>query len=304
MEENRISIAQYVSGSDFPFLIQSGTVRAYRDHGHDFTEMCIILAGTGIHRINGRIFKFKTGDIYVLQRGDVHGFERARRMSFVNIAFDPAHLLRFNHHIGKLPGFHVLFRIAPNMPDEAPRRFGVNLSSDALMSLKKQLARIARESRDQQPGFESMITALFMEMVVFVCRVYSPAADESGKDVLSGRLARTAAYMEDAFYKPLTLQLLAERAGVSSAHWVRLFKQYYGITPMEHVIELRLRRACQLLAVTRMPVTEIALACGYGDSNYFTRLFKKRIGSTPRQYRSCNGKVQGACPAAWESQSI
>jgi AraC-like DNA-binding protein len=65
----------------------------------------------------------------------------------------------------------------------------------------------------------------------------------------------------------------------------------------ELLTRLRVDRACQLLVRTDAPLAQIALECGFGDQSYFTRVFRKRIGRTPRDYR------HGRPPDAPKSQT-
>lgn len=78
---------------------------------------------------------------------------------------------------------------------------------------------------------------------------------------------------------------LACVACMSTDHFIRLFKHEVGCTPIQFVIEKRLMKAKLMLASENIPTKEIAYALGYDDVSYFTRLFRKHEGITPRQYR-------------------
>ena len=83
----------------------------------------------------------------------------------------------------------------------------------------------------------------------------------------------------------LTLEEIAQAGSVSPRECGRCFQETLGVSPIQYLMDLRLRRACQLLAHTGLSVTEIAAACGFGGSSYFSRVFRDRFGRTPRDYR-------------------
>ena len=85
--------------------------------------------------------------------------------------------------------------------------------------------------------------------------------------------------------KEWTLQQLAEEANLSVSHMSYLFKKVTGETPLEHLIRLRMERAKAMLDSDAVKIYEVAEATGYRDPNYFSKLFKKYYGVTPKEYR-------------------
>jgi hypothetical protein len=73
---------------------------------------------------------------------------------------------------------------------------------------------------------------------------------------------------------------------------LRLFKEQTGYSPVDYFIHLKMQHACMLLSVTRKTVREIAWEIGYDDPYYFSRIFKKVIGMSPRRYREEQGRTQ------------
>jgi AraC family transcriptional regulator len=84
----------------------------------------------------------------------------------------------------------------------------------------------------------------------------------------------------------LRLQQLAALTGLSVDHFVRAFRQATGTTPHQHVLELRLNCACEMLRNESTPVAVIALRCGFSSPARFSVAFHRRHGLTPTQYRS------------------
>ena len=83
----------------------------------------------------------------------------------------------------------------------------------------------------------------------------------------------------------ISLDQLAQKFHVSKQHLIRLFKQEYGITPYEYVLNRRVGLAQSLLKKTGLSVREIAEQLNFCDGAYFTEFFRKHTGMTPLQFR-------------------
>lgn len=83
----------------------------------------------------------------------------------------------------------------------------------------------------------------------------------------------------------LSVDLLARIAGLSRAHFSRVFRQHSGLSPGDYVLQQRLDQARHLLVTTQRPIYAIAAAAGFSDPNYFARIFRQRLGTTPVMYR-------------------
>jgi AraC family transcriptional regulator len=84
----------------------------------------------------------------------------------------------------------------------------------------------------------------------------------------------------------LSLDLLADEAGLSKFHFHQLFHRTTGETPKEYVDRLRLEWAALQLSIRRARVIDIALECGYRNHETFTRAFRARFNCSPRDYRT------------------
>ena len=97
-------------------------------------------------------------------------------------------------------------------------------------------------------------------------------------------------YIHRNLTQPMTLEDLAKRNHISVTHFSRLFRQYFGTSPMHYIIQQRMTRAATLLTETTSPIRLVGEAVGYDDAYYFSRLFKRIIGITPRDYRRAHAQ--------------
>src|SRR5262249_49948014 len=98
-------------------------------------------------------------------------------------------------------------------------------------------------------------------------------------------LQRVRDYIEAHLAENLSLQALADTAGLSRYHFARAFKQSEGLTPHDYIVKCRVERAQKLLADSDMPLSEIALAVGFADQSHCARRFREHVGVTPSSYR-------------------
>lgn len=112
--------------------------------------------------------------------------------------------------------------------------------------------------------------------------------NEEGKDenIITNA---TLQYMEENLDKPITLQELANYTGYSISHLTMVFKSNTGHSPLNYFNMLKIKKACELLETTSMKVNQISCMVGIYDSYYFSRLFTKVVGISPRKFRERGG---------------
>ncbi len=92
-------------------------------------------------------------------------------------------------------------------------------------------------------------------------------------------------YMNDNYTKELTLTKLAARMHLAPIYFSRKFKEYFGLAPINYIIELRLHEAAVLLRNSGLSIQEVAEQVGYKDSFHFSKLFKRHFGTAPQSFR-------------------
>lgn len=102
------------------------------------------------------------------------------------------------------------------------------------------------------------------------------------------RLAEVDDYIRTHFYRPIKLSELTRIACVSVAQLERYCKRVFHLTPRQMIQKVRLENAHRLLQMN-VPITDVAIECGYTDHSAFSRQFKALTGFTPRQYRQVAG---------------
>ena len=84
----------------------------------------------------------------------------------------------------------------------------------------------------------------------------------------------------------ITMQEVASQLGTSYSNFRRLFREHAGVSPVQYQQDLRLQRACELVAYSSLAIKEIAFRLHFESPDYFSTKFKKKTGYTPREYRN------------------
>jgi AraC-like DNA-binding protein len=100
------------------------------------------------------------------------------------------------------------------------------------------------------------------------------------------RLRQVAEYLRQIPEKAVAIGALAEMANLSVSHFCALFKRVTGSPPIEYCLQMKVQRACELLDTTGQSIKSIASQVGFSDPLYFSRIFRKVHGISPKAYRS------------------
>lgn len=100
------------------------------------------------------------------------------------------------------------------------------------------------------------------------------------------RAVEAALFVDAHAHESLNLASVASEAGLSPFHFLRLFTKVLGVTPHQHLVRARLRRAARLLTDDARSVTEIAYEVGFGDLSNFVRTFRRAAGVSPGRFRA------------------
>lgn len=101
----------------------------------------------------------------------------------------------------------------------------------------------------------------------------------------SMNVQKSMIYIETHYAEALSLAVLARYLNLSTSYLSALFKREVDMTVMEYICQTRIKHALILLNSTQLPIQDIAAECGFTDLNYFSRVFKKKQGTSPSQYR-------------------
>ncbi len=282
----KISLSAFTKDSGFPFFIQYGVHEGEMYvHSHDgFSELVIVMEGSADHIVCGESQRIRKGDVFVISNDIEHGYKNAENFHICNIMFDPSFFFKNGIDLTKSAGFQALFVLEPRYTRERFFKNRLRLSIDDFMKVYKIIENIYREYYLRNDGRKTIIICDFLHLCVKLSRLYS--FDSLGADENIINLAKAVTYIEKHYNEKIKISFLADLSNYSERQFIRVFKDAFNCTPSDYVMNIRIKNAKHLLSASNYSITEIAFRCGFGDSNYFSRVFKKDVGVSPTRYRS------------------
>jgi len=262
--------ARFFSPARFPSLdCLTATFRThvYAPHTHETYVVGVIDAGCETWNARGARHYAGPGDVLFNLPLDVHdgapfGDGYTYRMTYPSVAF-------MQHVASVVCGRPVT--ATPTFPASVVRDpDGARLFAGAHAALEHGLDTLASEE---------LLLRAYGGLLVRHADV-RPAT--LGRE--PGPMSRVRDAIEQRYVESLTLAELAEIARVSTYHLIRAFRAEVGLTPHAYLVDVRVRRARDLLRADRPPA-EVALRVGFADQAHLTRAFKARIGVPPGAYR-------------------
>ncbi len=152
-----------------------------------------------------------------------------------------------------------------------------------------QLVRLLlAEAEAPGPSSSLMAESLGRALIIHLLRCHSSLSGSLPVPTArcpAPRMQRVIAQMRTCLDQDMTLSGLAASAGLSPSQFVRTFREATGLPPHRFLRGLRIDKARELLEHTDLPVTEIALTCGFGQPGYFATTFRDATGFSPRAWR-------------------
>ena len=252
-------------------------------HTHDFAELIIITRGGGTHWIDGTSYEVAAGDIFLIQDNTEHYFQERHDLEMYNIMFDDQYLAAHLRSLRSLSGFNAFFLFEPVFRRRHAFMSKLHLAPEVMNSLRNLLINMLSEVRSQLPGSDLMMLAKVLEIFVLIAREYSHNSNSKAQTLY--RLGEVISRMENNYSENWTIARLARIAAMAPSTFLPVFKEAMGTSPIEYLLNLRMSKAAGLLLKSNRSISDIALECGFHDSNYFSRQFRNYYNCSPREYR-------------------
>ena len=252
-------------------LQEVGTLKAL--HPHTSTRsglvsyLCfLVLEGEGSLTYDGRQYSLKLGDCV---------FTDCRK-TYSHSTSDCLWSLSWCHFYAPfMPAIYEKYKERGGLPVFHPEK------PDAFQKIFVQLYELAAASdyiRDMRinESLSALLTLLMQES-------WNP--DHVAVSKKRMELAAVKAYMDEHYTQKLTLDDLEAQFFINKYYLLKIFKETYGMTISSYLISKRITRAKQLLRFTQMTIDEVGCAVGMDGAGYFSRMFKKAEGISPKEYR-------------------
>jgi len=259
-------------------------------HDHPLTELVLVMSGRCRHLLGEDSFPVQAGDVFVINPGMCHGYADTENLMIVNLMFDLDALGVPRFDLDELPGYHALFTFEPRLRRQSQFNARLQLSMARIAEVDRIAAAIEREVLRPTAGSLFAAVSQLMRIIVTLSREYSLLEHAESLGML--RLGDVLTFIEGNYERAITVDDLARLAHVSQRSLFRAFQAALGRSPLEYVLQSRLRRASELLRDTEEKLDEIAERTGFSDGGYLSRQFRKHYHLSPSDYRHATLQLQ------------
>ncbi len=252
-------------------------------HWHEQMEIIYIKKGSGTVSVGLVSYHVEAGSIVPVMPGELHSIEgdAGVRMEYENIIFS----------------LSVLDSTAENdwcrKSILEPLRTGrlqftrpINPGTDFYKEVVKALDNADKACEVRSSGYSLLVkSSLFLFLHALYVNRTKDREVTLESHAHTEKLKKVITWVRENYGEQLTVDQAASLMGYSNAHFMRIFKQETGQTFISFLTEYRLTAATYLLKETDEPVSVIAEQCGFDNLSYFIRTFRRRYGTSPRQFR-------------------
>lgn len=244
-------------------------------HKHeDLHEVIFIEDGVGSFVIDGKAYTATKGDVLIYNRGILHQEQS-----------DPDSPLftyycgfRFNSPIAEQRDWVI-------HPDREPVIRSNHYSDELSLLMRTLFGEFSLRNRGYEQISQHLLEAILLLLERMILSQHRTAKEE--KAPLANQIKE---YLDTNYRRKLSLMDLAQIFHIDTYYLVHIYKNNFGVSPINYLIQRRMGEAMRLLASTNKKVWEIAKMVGYDNPNYFSILFTRVIGESPRKFRERNQK--------------
>nr|WKN34836.1 AraC family transcriptional regulator [Tunicatimonas sp. TK19036] len=232
----------------------------------DEYQLNYITEGFGYLETSQGLFKIKPGMVMIIHPGVKHRYRPDKKTGWVE------NYIGFKGNLA--PHFlNLAFRDIPSPV----------LSCGNRVEIIDVYQKIFDLTQIQKPAYQQVASGMILKLVGLLLSIQKQSGIE-GKDI-EDLITTARAYMWENVDKTADLQAFAKSKNFSYSSFRKLFKQYTGIAPYQYFLDLKIVRAKELIASTDKSVKEMAYELGFDSIHYFSRLFKKKTGVSPSEFR-------------------
>jgi AraC-like DNA-binding protein len=266
-------------------------------HAHDHVSVIYILDGAASYEIGGRTFRVEAGMLFICNPGVTHH----------RVVGERERLSEFQAGLTNL----TLKGLPPGclLPPGDDPAIPLLHHSQAFHNCCEE---IAMEQKRNDPASPLMLKCLVMKLIVILLKEKYIHTDSSAKmDFTLEKYEKNnivdaiVSFMNDNYMQPISLARISENAYLSPVYISRVFKELMGESPINYLIRVRLAKACEhMQQQPGISIRSAAASVGYDDAYYFSKLFKKHYGVSPREYMMMQEKPLFKVLREMDAQSL
>ena len=250
-------------------------------HIHREFEFLVVKKGSGKMYVDGEEYDIKAGDAVFINSEELHvgiGVDE-NEAEFFAVVFAPEVFGSFGEDV--IMNRYIL--PVMNKTVKFQRVYPGNISR------QKNVCELLEELHEAHAlgsdGFELKIKSLLMQIWQLCFESRKQETDRNYSDRTIEDMKKVFLYIREEYASPLSLEDMAMEVNMSREYFCRRFSELMHMTPFEYLLRIRIENSCRLLGGTDMTIGEIATECGFNSFSYFSKIFKRITGCSPREYR-------------------
>lgn len=268
----------------FPCAAYVGEVHSFIDariplHWHPEWEMCFIDQGSIRLTITGSVVTLQKGDGYFINSNIMHGvdYNESGPCKYRCIVFDPS-------IIAGSPGsaFDTLY--VQSFLSKGPS--SIILKNKSWLTVRKNFEINWLACKEEKAGYEFASRNALSEIFLGIFNHNSSSGYAKPAHKTEVRIQQMITWINDHISERIYLKDMSDSLHISERECQRVFAEALHCSPMEYVLKKRINTASIMLTTSEKSITEISYLCGFESPSYFTNIFKKQTGCTPREYRN------------------
>lgn len=271
----------------FPFLVSYQKLSEYESgsfmwHWHPEIEITYVQKGTMCYKVNHMVYHLKEGDIVFNNSGALHSgtMENQKDCAYIPVTFDPR--LIYGFFQSTINSKYV----DPVIQDSMLPAICIDQSEPWHKPFREYLLRIIDLDEKKPDFYELDITICLQSMWRLLLEhiTYEPQASRENS-LEYDRIKKILSYIEENYQNKITLNDIAGHIHLCESECTRLFKRHMNTTLFAFLQEYRIERSLEFLQDDQ-PVSAVADKAGFSDPNYYSKVFAKIKGCSPREYRN------------------
>lgn len=277
---------------EFPYTMHERDLTDYVVpwHWHEELELNYAYRGSILIETASHSYTIHQGEGYFI---NTNVMDSKRKAADAAVAVEHAHLFHPILLAGHYRSVYETKYLNPILKNQAIEVIVFRESTPCgkqLLHILRTLTRLQGKSdSDKEFTIRNLLSQAWLLLMQEINRQQNlpprPAVSSSQE-----RAKRTLRFLHAHYAEPITIAEMASHIGVSSKECIRSFKTTFHQTPTEYLIAYRVEQAKRLLRETDEPITNIAFLTGFHSSAYFSKIFKKSLLCTPKEYRAAHQK--------------
>lgn len=248
-------------------------------HWHEALEFNLVLEGSVKVSTANQTQVFQKGEGFFVNSNVLASMENKTDCILDSHLFHPVFL---SGHFKSVFETKYLNPVIQNKNLELISLRGETAYQKQILGKLRQLSRLQAEA-DTEFQTRNLLSEIWLLLLEEIKNADSSIFHAPQKN--QDRILTMIAFIQENFAERITLAEIAGSAAVSTRECLRCFQTSIHQSPMDYLIEYRVRAAKKLLETTDLSITDIALQCGFNSNSYFTKLFHRICGKTPNAYR-------------------